>query len=53
VITIFCDRDDAGAGLAAAKACAERWVAAGREAFIELPPGGADWLDALTTGRAA
>ncbi|MGH7057676.1 MAG: DUF7146 domain-containing protein, partial [Acetobacteraceae bacterium] len=46
-ITIFADRDDRGAGLKAAEACADRWIAAGREATIELPPGGTDWLNAL------
>ncbi len=52
-LTIFTDRDDKGAGFAAAKACAERWVAAGREATIALPPGGTDWLNALLPRRTA
>ncbi len=47
-ITLFCDRDDKGAGLAAARGCAARWRDAKREATIELPPEGSDWLDALT-----
>ena len=53
-ITIFADMDDSGAGIAAAEACAARWVAAGREAVIERPPVGLDWRDALVpVGRAA
>ena len=47
-ITLFDDRDDKGAGLRAATECAARWKDAGREARIEMPPGGTDWLDALT-----
>ena len=50
-LTIFADADDKGAGLDAAHACARRWFAAGREATVQQPPAGTDWLDAL--GRAA
>lgn len=52
-LTVYADRDDAGAGLTAAEACAARWVAAGREAAIELPPDGTDWLNALLPARRA
>ena len=37
VLTIAADRDASGTGQAAAAACAERWVAAGREVLILLP----------------
>ena len=50
-VTIFADADDAGAGIRAAEACADRWVAAGREATIEKPPGAHDWLDVLAPAR--
>jgi putative DNA primase/helicase len=36
-LTIFADNDASGTGLAAAKACAERWHAADREVFITIP----------------
>jgi hypothetical protein len=49
-LTLFPDRDDKGAGIAAAEACAERWRAAGREVRLLLPPEGQDWHDALTGG---
>ena len=43
-LTIFADHDHAG--LAAAQACAERWQAAGCEAFIRWPKGlGRDYAD--------
>lgn len=45
-LTIFADHD--AAGLAAARTCAERYAAAGREARIVAPPTpGADWNDWL------
>ena len=50
-LTVFADADDKGAGLEAAHACARRWFQAGREATVQQPPAGTDWLDAL--GRAA
>ena len=50
-LTVFADADDKGAGLEAAHACARRWFQAGREATVQQPPAGKDWLDAL--GRAA
>jgi hypothetical protein len=40
---IFVDRDDTGVGLNAARECAERWAAAGREVLIHHPPDGTDW----------
>jgi hypothetical protein len=46
-LTIFTDRDDKGAGMAAAQACRARWTDAGREARLFLPPDGQDWHDAL------
>ncbi|MGB3273697.1 MAG: toprim domain-containing protein [Xanthobacteraceae bacterium] len=36
-LTIFADNDRSGTGIRAAKACAERWHAAGREAIIHIP----------------
>ena len=48
-VTLFCDRDDRGAGLDASRECAARWREAGREATGELPPEGNDWLDVLIT----
>jgi len=51
-LTIFADHDRSGAGLDAARACGERWVAAGQEAFIRAPrDAGRDWND--ETPRAA
>ena len=46
-LSIFADADDKGAGLAAARECAERWTAAGRHVTIHRPPAGTDWLDAM------
>jgi phage/plasmid primase-like uncharacterized protein len=43
-LTIFADGD--APGLSAARQCAARWVAAGREALIHVPPSGEDWNDA-------
>jgi hypothetical protein len=45
-LTIFADADDSGVGLTAARACAERWREADREARIYIPPEGQDWNDA-------
>lgn len=36
-LTLFADNDASGTGMKAAKACAERWHAAGREATINIP----------------
>jgi hypothetical protein len=36
-LTIFADNDANGTGMKAARACAERWHAAGREASIHIP----------------
>ena len=45
-LTIFADHDVSGTGQAAARACAERWAAAGCEATIRTPRSvGADWAD--------
>jgi putative DNA primase/helicase len=44
--TVFADADDSGVGLAAARRCAERWDAAGREARIYVPRAGEDWNSA-------
>lgn len=52
-LTIFCDLDDKGAGLTAARTCADRWRTAGREVRIEMPPEGTDWFDALTARKEA
>jgi hypothetical protein len=51
-IASFADRDDGGAGLRAATACAERWRAASREARIKLPKSGKDFLDFLSDEKA-
>lgn len=48
-LTIFADRD--GAGMAAAKACATRWRAAGAEARVLAPPAGD--FDDMTHGGVA
>jgi hypothetical protein len=42
-LTIFADHDENGVGTKAARACAERWAAAGREVVVRIPPAGADW----------
>jgi hypothetical protein len=45
-LTIFADHDQNGAGMAAAKQCAQVWQAAGCETIIRTPRStGADWLD--------
>jgi hypothetical protein len=44
-LTIFADGDPPGQD--AARACARRWAAAGREALIYLAPAGEDWADAV------
>jgi len=45
-LTIFADADDkTGVGLKAARFCAKKWLAAGREATIHIPPNGSDWND--------
>jgi hypothetical protein len=36
-LTVFADNDASGTGIKAAKACAERWHAARREATIHIP----------------
>lgn len=43
LLTIFADGD--AVGLDAARACADRWAAAGHETTIVVPPAGTDWND--------
>lgn len=51
-ITVLADHDEAG--IRAARSCAERWAAAGREARIALPPvEGADLNDDLVRTEVA
>ncbi|MCX7370988.1 MAG: toprim domain-containing protein [Alphaproteobacteria bacterium] len=50
-LTVFADPD--GPGLTAARACCERWAAAGREARILAPPAGAGDFNDLARERAA
>jgi hypothetical protein len=46
-LTILADHDESGTGQRAAKACAERWQAAGCEVRVITPPAvGSDWGDA-------
>jgi len=52
-LTIFPDLDDKGAGIAAARQCAERWQADGKSIAIAKPPHGRDWHDALTPQEVA
>lgn len=49
-LTLFADAD--GPGLDAARGCAGRWAAAGREAQLLVPPKG-DWNDALPAREGA
>jgi putative DNA primase/helicase len=56
-LTIFADNDKPGAngrrpGVDAAHECAKRWLDAGREVTIRLPPEGMDWDDYLRGGRS-
>lgn len=44
-LTIFCDHDESKIGERHAKACAERWHAAGREVFLCTPRAPGDWND--------
>jgi hypothetical protein len=46
-LTIFADADDRGAGMDAARTCAERWNATGCEVTIAAAPTGHDFADAL------
>jgi putative DNA primase/helicase len=46
-LTLFADNDANGAGTKAARTCAERWAAAGREAIVHCPPPGTDWNDVV------
>ena len=50
-LSIFCDRDDGGAGLTAAMACAERWADPTRRVTVIEPPLGTDF-DAATEAAA-
>ncbi len=51
-ITLFPDADDDGVSLAAARACADRWADADRNARIHVPPAGHDWLSAVLAHSA-
>jgi hypothetical protein len=42
-LNIFCDNDDGGPGIRAARECAGRLADAGSEVLIHTPPQGADW----------
>lgn len=45
-LTIFADADETGAGIKAARACANRWLEAGRQAIVHFPDiAGSDWND--------
>jgi hypothetical protein len=44
-LTVFSDADDAGASRTAARQCADRWRAAGREVTTIEPPSGVDFAD--------
>jgi hypothetical protein len=48
-LSIFAD--DSGIGLEAARICRQRWIAAGREAAIHVPPAGLDWNGAARRRR--
>jgi phage/plasmid primase-like uncharacterized protein len=53
-LIVAADRDDNGAGMAAAESLAERAQALGWQVWIWLPPEGqGDWNDALRAGVAA
>jgi hypothetical protein len=52
-LTVFADADDGGAGMAAARACAARWAAAGRDARIAAAPRDRDFNDALVARGVA
>lgn len=49
-LSIFADHDQSGVGITAARECAQRWAANGRECLIYLPREGADW-DEATLGE--
>jgi CHC2-type zinc finger protein/Toprim domain-containing protein len=59
-LNIFCDHDESGVGLKAARACGQRWADAARiawnqdrrviECYIHIPPEGKDW-DEATLGE--
>ena len=47
-VKILADHDASGAGMRAARAAAERWVAEGRRVWIAMPPdNGTDFNDVL------
>lgn len=51
-LTVFADADETGAGIKAARACAGRWLEAGRQAIVHCPSAiGSDWND-VTRGVA-
>ncbi|WP_309082847.1 toprim domain-containing protein [Chelativorans sp.] len=50
-VTIMADNDASGTGLSAARDCARRWVAAGREAIVlARSEAGRDWADPIGRG---
>jgi hypothetical protein len=50
-LSIFADADDSGIGIEGARICGQRWIAAGRQAAIHIPPAGLDWNDAARRRR--
>lgn len=51
-LTIFPDNDDTGAGMNAARACAERWSSAGKSVTLRVSPKGEDWNDVAMRSAA-
>jgi putative DNA primase/helicase len=51
-LTIFADADENGAGTKAARTCATRWAAAGRQVDVHYPPSGSDWNDVTRLSSA-
>ena len=51
-LTVLADRDAGGTGVEAARGCAARWTAAGREVRIIPPRSAKDWND-VVRGNAA
>jgi hypothetical protein len=51
-LTVLGETDDGGANARAAQACADRWIAAGREVFLVEPLIGDDFDAAWREARA-
>jgi hypothetical protein len=49
-LTVFADAKPHE--IAGARACAQRWADAGREAFVYVPPSAGDWNAVLSAGAA-